>query len=98
MSALQVRQGLHAANFDFSEYKSNPLSSIHTTLKRLVENGQAWDSFKITEGDTLYKWKKQGEVIAPTQELLAAKAATALISARKKVESKLPTPPGVVHP
>jgi hypothetical protein len=36
MSPVQVREALLAAGFDFSNYTSNPLSSIHTTLKRLV--------------------------------------------------------------
>jgi hypothetical protein len=55
MSALQVRQSLQAAGFDFSKYTSNPLSSIHTTLKRLA----ATDAVEtLEEGDTtLYRWK-----------------------------------------
>ncbi len=38
MTAVQVRDALFAAGFDFSSYTSNPLSSIHTTLKRMVPN------------------------------------------------------------
>jgi len=59
MSALDVRQALHAARFDFSEYKSNPLSSIHTTLKRIAESGQAWSQER--SGENLYRWKTSGE-------------------------------------
>jgi hypothetical protein len=59
MSALDVRQALHAARFDFSEYKSNPLSSIHTTLKRIAESGQAWS--RESSGENLYRWKTSGE-------------------------------------
>jgi len=36
MSPVEVREALLAAGFDFSNYTSNPLSSIHTTLKRMV--------------------------------------------------------------
>ena len=63
MSAMQVRQSLHAAGFDFSEYKSNPLSSIHTTLKRISEAEQAWTC--TVGNDTLYRWRRDGEVASP---------------------------------
>jgi hypothetical protein len=95
MSALQVRQSLHAAGFDFSEYKSNPLSSIHITLKRIVESGQAW-SHATSENETLYKWKKEGETVPPlaesptashpfatATERVAAKAAERIAAARR---------------
>jgi hypothetical protein len=71
MTALQVRQGLHAAGFDFSGYTSNPLSSIHTTLKRIAESGQAWTQCEISTNDTLYRWKKEGENAAPLGEIAA---------------------------
>jgi hypothetical protein len=35
-----IRQALMEAGFDFSSYKSNPLSSISTTLRRMVETGE----------------------------------------------------------
>jgi hypothetical protein len=95
MSALRVRQSLHAAGFDFSEYKSNPLSSIHITLKRIVEGGQAW-SHASSENDTFYKWKKEGETVPPlaesptvghpaakATERLAAKVAEKITAARR---------------
>jgi len=63
MSARDVRQALHAARFDFSEYKSNPLSSIHTTLKRIAESGQAWS--QESSGENLYRWKTSGENAPP---------------------------------
>lgn len=47
MSALEVRKALEASGFDFSGYTSNPLSSIHTTLRRLKEN----DEVRITTTD-----------------------------------------------
>lgn len=82
MSALQVRQGLHAAGFNFSEYKSNPLSSIHTTLKRIAESGQAWSHPDGNE--TVYRWKKKGEAAPPLSEIMAKKAAETAITERKK--------------
>jgi hypothetical protein len=36
MSPVEVRDALLAAGFDFSNYTSPPLSSIHTALKRMV--------------------------------------------------------------
>lgn len=35
-----IREALTDAGFDFSSYKSNPLSSISTTLRRMVETGE----------------------------------------------------------
>jgi hypothetical protein len=35
-----IREKLMEAGFDFSSYKSNPLSSISTTLRRMVEMGE----------------------------------------------------------
>jgi hypothetical protein len=43
-----------AAGFDFSSYTSNPLSSIHTTLKRLVPEELETDA--RAEGQ-MYRWK-----------------------------------------
>ena len=65
MSALDVRRALYAAGFDFSEYKSNPLSSIHTTLKRIAESGQAWTHHDDSAGENLYRWKMTGETAPP---------------------------------
>jgi len=84
MSALQVRQSLHAAGFDFSEYKSNPLSSIHITLKRLVEGEQAWSNSDSTKNETLYKWRLKGEMVPPP--IIPA----ALPSPFARLESPLP--------
>jgi len=82
MSALEVRQSLHAAGFDFSEYKSNPLSSIHTTLKRIAESGQAWTHYD-SKNETYYRWIKEGEKVAPGLET-AVKNTTTVVRARKK--------------
>ncbi|MGA2716245.1 MAG: hypothetical protein ABSG41_24375 [Bryobacteraceae bacterium] len=73
MSALDVRQALHAARFDFSEYKSNPLSSIHTTLKRIAESEQAWTHHDASAGENLYRWKKTGETAPPPLETRQAR-------------------------
>ena len=54
MSAMDVRKALETSNFDFSGYTSNPLSSIHTTLRRLKENEEAKEI--VVEGTKFYKW------------------------------------------
>jgi hypothetical protein len=58
MSAVEVREALLAAGFDFSNYTSNPLSSIHTTLKRLVPDEV---EVEITPDGTTYRWKAGGQ-------------------------------------
>lgn len=40
LTAREMREALEAIGFDFSEH-ANPLASIHVTLKRLVQAGQA---------------------------------------------------------
>ena len=54
MSAVQVREALLAAGFDFSNYTSNPLSSIHTTLKRLAQDELETET--RSDGQ-VYRWK-----------------------------------------
>jgi len=61
MSPVQVRESLLAAGFDFSNYTSNPLSSIHTTLKRLTADEV--ESEMRTEGQ-VYRWIKK-ETLTP---------------------------------
>jgi hypothetical protein len=54
MSPVEVREALLAAGFDFSNYTSNPLSSIHTTLKRMVPE----ELLTETRPDgQVYRWK-----------------------------------------
>src|SRR5260370_41345765 len=48
-----IREMLLEAGFDFSSYKSNPLSSISTTLRRMVETGEL-ETRVDAEGTTLY--------------------------------------------
>jgi hypothetical protein len=49
----RIRQQLIEAGFDFSYYKSNPLSSISTTLRRMVETGELRTATD-PEGTTVY--------------------------------------------
>jgi hypothetical protein len=48
-----VREMLIEGGFDFSAYKSNPLSSISTTLRRMVETGEL-DTRTDMEGTTIF--------------------------------------------
>ena len=53
MSPVEVREALLAAGFDFSNYTSNPLSSIHTTLKRMMPD----ELISETRADgQVYRW------------------------------------------
>ena len=58
VSAPEVRQELEILGFDFSRYVSNPLSSIHTVLKRLAQSGEACAS-SDQDGRPTYQWKGQ---------------------------------------
>jgi hypothetical protein len=55
MSPVQIREALLAAGFDFSNYTSNPLSSIHTTLKRMVPEELSMQTAPEGEGQ-VYRW------------------------------------------
>jgi hypothetical protein len=58
---VEVKERLGASGFDFSEYKSNPLSAIHTVLKRLLDNKEAWAIMnEKTQEVTGYKWRPLG--------------------------------------
>lgn len=55
LTAAQVRDQLRAIGFDFSSYKSDPLPSVSTTLRRLRESGDVlWEEF---EGVIVYQGK-----------------------------------------
>lgn len=54
LSAKKVRDLLRGAGFDLSSY-TNPLASIHTILKRLVERGEA--EIVESNGEVQYRWK-----------------------------------------
>ncbi len=55
LTPIEVRGELEAIGFDLAG-QANPLASIHTTLKRLVESGEAKTS-KTASGKTAYEWK-----------------------------------------
>jgi len=55
MTATQVRDMLIVNGFDFSQYKSNPLASVHSILKRL---GQEKDvESTMVDGVMAWRWK-----------------------------------------
>ena len=56
MSPIDVREALYAAGFDFSGYTSNPLSSIHTALKRMVP--EELEAETRPDGQ-VYRWKNR---------------------------------------
>jgi len=64
MSPVEVREALLAAGFDFSNYTSNPLSSIHTTLKRMAPD----ELLTETRADgQVYRWKQLVERVKGTR-------------------------------
>ncbi len=54
MTALEARDQLQSAGFDFSGF-TNPLASIHTTLKRLIGHKEATYG-NDREGKPVYVW------------------------------------------
>jgi hypothetical protein len=54
LSPVLVRDLLHSVGFDIGAYRE-PLPSIHVTLKRLVDGGEAIQS-KVSSGKTVYMW------------------------------------------
>ena len=55
LTPIQVKDGLVLSGYDFSGYKSNPLSSIHTVLKRLVDSREV-ASLVDGNGSPAYQW------------------------------------------
>ena len=55
LTAAQMRDKLRAEGFDFSSYKSDPLPSVSTTLRRLREDGVI--GYEDFEGVTVYQAK-----------------------------------------
>jgi hypothetical protein len=71
-----VRSKLLEVGFDFSSYKSNPLSSISTTLRRMVETGEL-KTHESDEGNTFCfpsdsRKTRAPEKQAPVTDLMAA--------------------------
>lgn len=52
LTAPQVKHEVELMGFDFSGYDSNPLSSIHTVLRRIPEI-----EYRKLDGKTVYEWK-----------------------------------------
>jgi len=80
-TAGAIRQLLDEAGFDFSAYRSNPLSSISTTLRRMVETGEL-DIHEDTEGTTLYSLRFPEEPTPAKQK--ANRISRAKAALRKK--------------
>ena len=56
-TASEVRDALRKTKFDFSQYTTNPLSSIHAALKRLKPEEA---EVTKTEGVMAWRWKDTG--------------------------------------
>jgi hypothetical protein len=54
MSASEVKTEVELRGFDFSRYQSNPLSSLHTVLRRIPEIAH-----QRIDGKSLYEWKNK---------------------------------------
>ncbi|HEX4543288.1 MAG TPA: hypothetical protein VH114_08970 [Candidatus Acidoferrum sp.] len=69
LTVTQVRDKLESAGFDFSSYKSSPLASISTTLKRLKA-----EDVETTEidGVAAYRWIGKIRMEAPKSSGLHA--------------------------
>jgi hypothetical protein len=55
LSPIAIRNSLQQTGFDLGRYE-NPLAVIHTTLKRLAEQGQVMPC--AVGGSVTYKWKR----------------------------------------
>ncbi|HKV93692.1 MAG TPA: hypothetical protein VJW20_14185 [Candidatus Angelobacter sp.] len=55
LTPMQVRERLHVLGYDLTKYKSNPVASIHTILKRLVEAGKV-TAERNEIGKIAYRW------------------------------------------
>lgn len=57
-TATEVRNALEKAGFDFANYASNPLASVHSSLKRLKPEDA---EMEVMDGVMAWRWKKQVE-------------------------------------
>ena len=55
---VEIREALAKSGFPFETYKSNPLTSINSVLKRLLADGGV--SVLERDGKLRYRWKKAG--------------------------------------
>ena len=68
LTAAKVRDELVAASFDFSDYKSNPLASVSTTLRRMKSDEV--ETANVDGGVTAYRWI--GPILGSFDERIAA--------------------------
>jgi hypothetical protein len=81
ITPVQIREKLENNEYDFSAYKSNPLSSIHSILKRFKPSQVQTNTFP--DGTTGYRWKKKKMKLTQAQLHDAIKG---LDSAKKDAE------------
>lgn len=56
LTATQIRDFLLHFGFDFSAYRSNPLASVSTTVRRLRETDRNVESSQSEGVATVYRW------------------------------------------
>lgn len=56
LTAPEIKEKLEMKGYDFSAYKSNPLSSVHSILKRFKPSDI--EVMHWTTGTANYRWKK----------------------------------------
>jgi metal-dependent amidase/aminoacylase/carboxypeptidase family protein len=56
LTPVQLRAKLDEGGFDFSKYSSNPLSAIHTILRRLIQSRVI--AAKQIDGKMHYEWQR----------------------------------------
>lgn len=70
LTVSDIKDTLVGSGFDFSSYRSNPISSISTTLRRMVKRGEVHT--EVIEGVNVYytgdKTKGQLETIAEARK------------------------------
>ena len=58
LTPMEIRDRLKTSGFNFEAYRANPLTSIHTTLKRTVPHEM---ECKVVGGQKLYRLKSAAE-------------------------------------
>lgn len=88
MTAVEVRDALPSVGFLLSGY-SNPLATVHTILKRLVENPFLYNIEAGTKEErTAYRWVGIGERIV--RDIKARPRGTASVVPRKTIGERPP--------
>ena len=65
MTATQVRDLLVVNGYDFSGYRSNPLASVHSILKRLGQEGEI--EATMVDGVMAWRWRGTPTMFAATK-------------------------------